>query len=202
MQSTGQAAPRRVGARQDEIREAALTLFSERGYHGTGMEQIAAAVGLSPSSLYNHWKSKQDLLADIMVATMEDLLAGFAAVVDPARSATEGLRAAMDAHVRYHATHHREARVGNRELTSLADASRERVRGLRQEYATAWQQLLATGVEQGEFAEVSPRLTSFALLEAGIGVSQWYRPDGALTLDDVAHEYAEMALRLVGSRLT
>jgi AcrR family transcriptional regulator len=174
-------------------------LFSDRGYHGTGMEHIAAHVGLSPSSLYNHWKSKQELLQDIMVATMDDLLAGFDAAVSEMDSSSAALSAAMQAHVRYHATHHRDARIGNREIPSLATPARDRVKGMRHAYAKKWEAMISLGVAQGRFAAVSPQLAAYALLEMGIGVSQWYRPSGRLSLDLVAKEYGEMALRLVGS---
>lgn len=190
---------RSISARRVEIREAALTLFSERGYHGTGMEHIAAAVGLSPSSLYNHWGSKQDLLQDIMVTTMRDLLAAFdVAVREDSQSAA--LSAAMQAHVRYHATHHRDVRIGNREIPSLTNPTQGLVKTMRRDYARSWQELIARGVAAGEFVSVSPQLAAYALLEMGIGVSQWFRPSGPLSLDRIAREYGEMALRLVGSR--
>ena len=54
-----------------------MLLFSQRGYYGTGMEDIAAEVGLRASSLYNHVRSKQELLAAIMTETMRDLLAAY-----------------------------------------------------------------------------------------------------------------------------
>ena len=45
--------------RRDQIAAAALDLFDQRGYHATGMEDIAKAVGMRASSLYNHFSSKQ-----------------------------------------------------------------------------------------------------------------------------------------------
>ncbi|ROZ49044.1 TetR/AcrR family transcriptional regulator [Rhodococcus sp. WS3] len=198
--SSSNSRTREIGVRKGEIRDAALTLFSDRGYYGTGMEHIASAVGLAPSSLYNHWKSKQDLLQDIMEATLQELLAAFDVATRDAQTPADALRAAMDAHVRYHATHNRDARVGNREISSLASDARERVRATRREYAASWRQLIAQGVSDGQFDDVSPELAANALLEMGIGVSQWFKSTGSLPLDRIASEYAEMALRLVGYR--
>ena len=75
-----------VRSRRAEICDAALSVFAERGYHGTSMEEIARVVGMRASSLYNHVSSKQELLAGIMVATMRDLLA------DDVQAALEDLR--------------------------------------------------------------------------------------------------------------
>ena len=60
--------------RRDQIAAAALDLFDQRGYHATGMEDIAKAVGMRASSLYNHFSSKQELLAEVTITAMEDLL--------------------------------------------------------------------------------------------------------------------------------
>ncbi|MBU5330964.1 TetR/AcrR family transcriptional regulator [Anaerocolumna aminovalerica] len=44
----------------------ALTLFSKKGYEGVSMRDIANAVGIKASSLYNHFKSKQDIFDSII----------------------------------------------------------------------------------------------------------------------------------------
>jgi len=183
--------------RKGEIREAALTLFAERGYHGTGMEDIAALVGIRASSLYNHVESKQDLLVDIMVTTMRDLLISFDEAIATAGPAEtrRALRMAMEAHVRYHGTHKRDARIGNREIPSLEEPHQGDVRQLRRRYARKWQALIQTGISQGVFITPSAQLSTYALLEMGIGVSQWFHEEGPLGLNEIAEHYGMMALR-------
>jgi AcrR family transcriptional regulator len=184
--------------RKGQIRQAAVALFSERGFYGTGMEDIAARVGLRASSLYNHVRSKHELLAAIMIETMRELIEGF----DRATAVggrVEQLRAAMEAHVQYHGTHRDEAHVGNREIASLQQPERDEVRELRRQYARRWQALIQAGMDEGVFQSLSAQLSAYALLEMGIGVSQWYRPNGQLSLDEIAFHYGEMALRQVGA---
>ena len=41
-------------SRRVQIAAAALELFDERGYYGAGMGDVAKAVGMGTSSLYNH----------------------------------------------------------------------------------------------------------------------------------------------------
>lgn len=50
---------------RDKIIYQALTLFSIRGYEGISMRDIASAVGIKASSLYNHFKSKEDIFKSI-----------------------------------------------------------------------------------------------------------------------------------------
>ena len=47
---------------KERILDAALTLFAEKGYNGTSVEQIANAVGIRAPSLYKHYKGKEDIL--------------------------------------------------------------------------------------------------------------------------------------------
>jgi AcrR family transcriptional regulator len=86
--------------RREQIREVALRLFAARGFYGTGMEDIAAELGMGTSSLYNHWNSKQDLLVDIMLTTMVDLIAGFERTVRGDCPSVD-LRCVMEAHGRH-----------------------------------------------------------------------------------------------------
>ena len=48
------------------ILDEALTLFSENGYDGTSVEQIAEKVGIKAPSLYKHFKGKEDILNAII----------------------------------------------------------------------------------------------------------------------------------------
>lgn len=51
-------------SRRELILAAALRLFRERGYHGVSMDDIGEAVGVTGPTIYFHYKSKGDVLAD------------------------------------------------------------------------------------------------------------------------------------------
>jgi len=76
--SLAHAGPAAAGARPavtaDAVLDAALTLFAERGYHGTAVSQIAASLGIRTPSLYNHMRSKHDLLEAIIGRTVDGVL--------------------------------------------------------------------------------------------------------------------------------
>lgn len=55
-----------MNSTRDAIVHKALNLFSEKGYDGVSMRDIAAAVGIKAASLYNHFKSKEDIFDGIM----------------------------------------------------------------------------------------------------------------------------------------
>ena len=74
-------------ATNDKIIDAAILLFSERGYEGTSMKQIAQAVSLTESAIYRHFKGKEDLLSEIIALTES-------AVTQPIAEAGEGVAGA------------------------------------------------------------------------------------------------------------
>lgn len=185
--------------RPGDIRDAALRLFTARGYHATTMADIGAAVGIRGPSLYKHVTSKQDLLAEIMTSTMDALLAAHRTAVATTTDPVERLRRAVDAHVRYHARHREQAFVGAREIRSLAEPHRTAVLERRAEYERGFRRLITEGVGAGRFTVGSVKLASYAILDLGLGVAVWYREDGELTENEVAWQHTEFALRLVGA---
>jgi AcrR family transcriptional regulator len=184
--------------RQLDILGAALRLFAERGYRSTTMDDIAGLLEMRGPSLYKHVTSKQSLLAELMIGMMVQLQADHDAAVASTDDPVERLRRAVEAHVRYHARHRLEAFIGNRELANVEGADRSRLLALRRDYEGSFRRLVADGVERGVFRVRSVKLTSYAIVDLGIGVAVWFRDDGELSVEEVAYHHGDLALRLVG----
>ncbi|WP_078410537.1 TetR/AcrR family transcriptional regulator [Priestia abyssalis] len=50
---------------KDKIKAIALSLFAKNGYEGTSLAEIAKGVGIQKPSIYNHFKSKEELFLSI-----------------------------------------------------------------------------------------------------------------------------------------
>ena len=59
--------------------------------------------------------------------------------------------------------------------------------------------IIAAGVERGDFSVADPHLTARAVLSMGMDVAHWFRPRGRWTVELLAQEYAVLALRMVGA---
>jgi len=184
----------------DAVLDAALTLFAELGYHGTAVSQIAASLGIRTSSLYNHTRTKQDLLEKIIGRTVDGVLDDFRTAIDDVSDPVEQLRRATRVYALRHATHRREALVANRDTTSLAEPARTRVRRRERDHERAVRAIIYDGVSKGDFHVDFPALASFAILEMCLSIARWFRDDGDRTAEQVADEYAGFALRIVGFR--
>ena len=69
----GTEASRKHGTTRDSLLDAGLKLFSEKGFDGTSVKEIEAAVGLTPGSgsFYRHFKSKENLMEDVVHREIE-----------------------------------------------------------------------------------------------------------------------------------
>lgn len=199
VRSAGEPSSADGPGRWPDVREAALTLFSSRGYHGTTMKDVANVLGVRAPSLYNHVESKQEILQRIMVSGIQRLLAFQDAAIASTDDTAEQLRRMTGAHVLVHTRHRRSVIVGDRELSNLEGDALRIVRSERERYEQRYRALIQRGVDDGLFRVDQPKLATFAIIKMASSVSLWFNEDGALSDHEVADEYGALALRIVGA---
>jgi AcrR family transcriptional regulator len=86
------AADRRVA-----ILDAAMEAFATRGFHGTSIDDVATAGGISKALIYEHFDSKRDLHATLIAQQAGELFGRLRANAAPDRPAQERLRGGVDA---------------------------------------------------------------------------------------------------------
>lgn len=190
----------RADAARARLLEAAIEAFAEKGFHGTTTRDIAAAAGMSPAALYVHHRSKEELLYLISKAGHDDTLALVRAAIAASEDPVEALRRTVHDFCVHHAQAHTTARIVNYELTALSPEHLAEIRGIRQAIEAEMRRLVARGVADGSFHTPDPAMAAAALLSLGIDLARWYRDGGRWTPDQIADQYAAMALRIVGAR--
>jgi AcrR family transcriptional regulator len=84
--------------RRAAILDAAMEAFARGGYHGTSIDDIASAAGISKALIYEHFPSKQALHAELVTSQAEALFARLSsAATHPDASPEERLRGGIDA---------------------------------------------------------------------------------------------------------
>ncbi len=124
--------------RRSQILDVAAGLFAERGFHGVSVGDIGKAVGVSGPALYKHFDSKDAVLAEMLVAISERLLAEGRDRVAHADGADAALAALVDWHVEFALAQPSLIVVQDRDWQSLPTEARERVRSLQREYVDLW----------------------------------------------------------------
>jgi AcrR family transcriptional regulator len=125
-------------SRREQILTAAADLFARYGFHGVGIDDIGAAVGISGPALYRHFRSKDAMLAEMLTGISERLLAGGHTRVSAARDSRAALDALIRWHVEFALTNPSLITIHLRDLDSLALDDRHRVRELQRGYVEVW----------------------------------------------------------------
>jgi AcrR family transcriptional regulator len=190
--------------RRDAIIQAATELFARQGFHGVGMRAIADAVGIRSSSLYHHFPSKVDLLRAISLDYTREFVEEQLPELEAGGSPSERLRRVLRNHVLYFDAHRQEEAVGLahlRELSQLEPQSYEEVQEVRRRYQHAVQAVIQEGIASKDFAVADAQLASLEVLGLINSISDWFHGDGRVTIEQVADEYAAVAVdRILGAR--
>jgi AcrR family transcriptional regulator len=86
----------RKADRRQSILNAAARVFAERGYAAATCDEIAEATGVSKGTLYNYFKSKQDLFTQLFLSSVAQDEAALDEVTAQASSAREKLEAVIN----------------------------------------------------------------------------------------------------------
>jgi AcrR family transcriptional regulator len=130
--------PMSMSPRRRQLMDAAAELFARRGFHGVGIDDIGAAVGISGPGVYRHFRNKDALLGELLVGVSERLLAGAEERVHAAGSPREALRALVAFQVDFALDQPALITVQARDLANLAEADRRLVRQLQRRYVEVW----------------------------------------------------------------
>jgi AcrR family transcriptional regulator len=191
--------PRVVNERSD-VREAAVALFAEQGYRATGVRDIADALGIGATSIYSHVKSKSELLHEILIDTLDAILAVQLDAIASSPDIVEQLRRAAESQVRFLVEHPQEAVIAIRDFRWAEGDALSAVYDRRRRYRKVFEDLLVEGVKQGRMSISNAKITAFAIIEMAEGVPRWFRPGGDVSINQMAYLYGEYALRIAGVR--
>ncbi|MGW8379914.1 TetR/AcrR family transcriptional regulator [Streptomyces sp. ODS28] len=140
--STRTGAGAAATTRREQILREAARLFAERGFHGVGVDEIGAAVGISGPGLYRHFAGKDAMLAELLVGISERLHEGGRMRVEESSAAGRTASAALDALIAGHIDFALDDRalitLHDRELDRLRDSDRKQVRKLQRQYVELW----------------------------------------------------------------
>lgn len=92
--------------RRQQLVDTARDLFAERGLHGTSMDDIADAAGVTKPVLYQHFASKRALFMELLDDVGRLLLDKIAAATSTAASPREQVEAGLTAYFEFVAEHH------------------------------------------------------------------------------------------------
>jgi AcrR family transcriptional regulator len=171
-----------------KLLQTAAHLFRSKGYERTTVRDLAGAVGIQSGSIFHHFKSKDEILR----AVMEETIVYNTALMRAALAESSDIRERVLGLIRCEL----QSIMGGTgeamgvlvyEWRSLSDESQAYILSLRDTYEQIWLDVLSDARDAGYF-NADPFVLRRFLTGALSWTTTWFRPDGKITLDQLAEE--------------
>jgi AcrR family transcriptional regulator len=183
----------RSEAKRAEILRRAAEVFGRKGFHGTGMREIARGLGMAPGALYYYFESKEDLLYSCQMLALSKLLRSAQEIVARSDPASDKLRRLVRAHLA-HVLDDLGGSAAHVEFHRLPAPMLAEVVARRDEYEGIVRRVLREGIDAGQFRATDVKLAALALLGALNWTVMWWTPAGGRDVTTVADRIADTFL--------
>jgi AcrR family transcriptional regulator len=182
--------------KRDAVLRVAAQAFNRRGFANTSMDDVATALGVSKPTVYQYFKSKQEILYHCHQLAMDHGEAGLAMAQDHAGTGFQKLAIYLSRYMRGIFGDFGTCSVLT-DVDSLGPKQRDYVVARRARISAATADLIRNGIADGSIVECDPKLASLFALGAVNWIPLWYRETGPRTPDEITRAF----LAFLGSGL-
>jgi TetR/AcrR family transcriptional regulator, cholesterol catabolism regulator len=180
---------------RQQILDAAAALFRQRGYVGVSLREIAGAAGMKAGSLYYHFASKEEMVAEILdqgIRSVHEEVERAVGSVPPGDDRSV-LKAAILAHLTSLLRQSDYTSANIRIFGQVPESVRERNLEVRRAYEALWDTLLMrlAGHSPGRKPSRKIRSTRLLVLGALNATLEWFDPRRG-SVDALAEQYTEL----------
>ena len=161
--------------RKEVIVTKAATLFREKGFKAASMRDLAEAVGVEAASLYNHIKSKTELLHELCFSVANRFLHKIDEVELEKTSSIEKIEKLLRFHINEMIHHYEEVYVSDREWKHLSDPYLSNFQNQRRIYRKRFAAIIENGIKQKEIKSIDAPTAVLIMLHAISGIESWHR---------------------------
>ena len=182
-------------SRKAELIRVAARLFREQGYERTTVRDLGQAVGLQSGSLFYHFRSKEAILVAVMAQGISSTTEQLSAALAQANTLDQRVAALFQVHLHSLLGENQAAlEVMLYEWRSVSAASKPDLIVLRDRYEALWQDVLDEAAQAGR-VKTDTRLLRRTILGSLHWTVQWYRPEGGMSVDELAARMLALVLR-------
>jgi AcrR family transcriptional regulator len=180
---------------KQRVRQSAQKLFRERGYAAVGMRELASEVGIQAPSLYNHYKSKDDLLREICFDMAQQFFEAFDKAVTTEEKFPRKLKAVIKAHIGVIASNLEASEVFFNEWMFLEQPHLGKFKKMRFEYEMKFRDIIDKGIKKDDFKKMNSKLIAFAIFSALNATYELYNSNEKLSQEEIAEDISDLLLK-------
>jgi len=183
-------------SRRDELLDLAATMFAERGLRATTVRDIADSAGILSGSLYHHFKSKEQMVEEVLRDFLDWLFTRYQEIVDREADPLERVKGLFMTSFEAIENRHAQVVIYQDEAKRLSGLPQfEFVDARNREQRRMWVDVLKQGMKEGCFRPDIDVDLVYRFIRDTTWVSvRWYQPGGPLTAEQVGRQYLAIVL--------
>ena len=177
----------RSSIKKSWILDKAGVLFWEKGYHATGMRDIARACECKPASIYNYFKGKEDILFEVIREITEQAVESIKYLEnDDTTNPVEQLRSLIKSHIGVLMQMTRSNKlISDTGLKDLSPEHRKEIIKLRDRYDGIMMNVIKRGKKSGDFSVEDEKLAVYFISSIIVRSTIWFSPKGKYSVDEI-----------------
>lgn len=162
-------------SRKDVIVQKAAILFKEKGFKAASMRELAEVVGVEAASLYNHIKSKNELLHEICFSVANRYNKKLEELETQEINSLEKVETLLRFHIEGMVHHFEEVFVSDREWKYLSEPYLSNFQNQRRSYRKRFAAIVEDGIKKKEIKKIDATTSVLIMLHAISGIESWHR---------------------------
>ena len=175
-----------------EIQSVVAPLFAYKGYHSTSMREIARELGMNQSSLYHYFRSKEEILFELMNDAVDNALTILKEICAGDLLPRDKLTNMLHFYTRYYAGAPERLILLVNEQGSLNSEHRRILVDKQRHYVHLFKEAFEKLDEHQLTKEIPPSLAIFAFLGMVHYTIKWYDKKGRVGLEELANSFVEI----------
>src|SRR5579863_3498691 len=178
---------------QKAIELVASELFARKGFGATSLDDIAEALSATKGALYYHVRNKEEILRLIYLTVLTASEEPLRRIVEADLVPAEKLRRAVEHQTAVAANRSPAMTVFYREQHYLTGPFAREIILRKKAYERYFEQIIEEGQAAGVFQlDIDARIATYGLLGMCNWLSQWYRPEGQYSPQQIAAMFVNM----------
>jgi AcrR family transcriptional regulator len=181
-------------SKREAVLKTAAQLFLEKSYGRTSLNDVADRLKITKPALYHYFRNKEEILLEcyrLGTSLIEEILNGIASHCG---TGLEKVEAFIYSYANVMTVNFGRCvmRLDAGDLSSEAFAE---VRNYKRKIDRRLRSFIQEGIEDGSIAPCDPKLAAFSTAGALNWICQWYEPEGALSAEEIASQFARTLTR-------
>ena len=184
----------KITDRKLEIINCAAKLFKEKGYSAVTMRDIAQAMNIKAASLYNHIKSKQEILLLIIIEIAEEFTFVINEIVISNQTTIQKIDKVVQLHIDITIRNPDALACLNNDWMHLTNDELIYFIKMREEYENKFRQIINEGIQNKELKNLNAEVIIFSLLSTLRTLYLWYGKNKGFTEASLRNNMTEVLL--------